>query len=220
MKKYLTRVFRIWGITAIVLSMSASMAINTFAYNGNAAAQYAKNWYDSANSSYNDYHGRGGDCTNFASQCVYAGGAKEEKPSKMTPDSVLKTKTYWFSDKYIRTNYFLGFKVSSYPVWAESSSWVRVAGGYGFYDYWKQEGKTLIVSSDLSYIRSQARVGDVIQVQAKGSSAKGHSTIVGAKANGEITLYYHSSDTYKTLAAFDKAYGKGSGTNTYTIIRM
>lgn len=220
MKKYLTRFYRILGTTAIGLSIIASMAINSFAYDGNAAAQYAKTWYNSANSTYNDYHGRGGDCTNFASQCVYAGGAKEEKPSKVTPGSVLETKKYWFSEKYIKTNYLLCFKVSSYPVWAESSSWVRVAGGYGFYDYWKREGKTIIVSSDLSYIRSEARLGDVIQVQAKGSSAKGHSTIVGAKTDSEITLYYHSNDTYKTLAAFDKSYGKGSGTNTYTIIRM
>lgn len=217
MKKYLIKVL---VTTAVGLSMLASMALNSFAYDGTAAANYAKKWYNSLNTTYNDYHKAGGDCTNFASQCVYAGGAKEEKPTTIKIDSVLTTKKYWFSDKYIRTNYFLGFKVSSYPVWAESTSWVRVAGGYGFYDYWKQEGKTLIVSSDLSYIRSQARLGDIIQVQAKGSSAKGHSTVVGAKTSDEITLYYHSSDTYKTLAAFDKAYGKGSGTNTYTIIRM
>lgn len=220
MKKCSSKILKILSTSALCLSIVVGMSLNCFAYNGEAAAKYAKKWYNSANSTYNDHHGNGGDCTNFASQCVYAGGAKEEKPSKKTPGSILTTKTYWFSDKYIQKNYFLCFQVSSYPVWAESSSWVRVAGGYGFYDYWKREGKTLIVSSDLSYIRSQARVGDVIQVQAKGSTAKGHSTVVGAKANGEITLYYHSSDTYKTLAAFDKAYGKGSGTNTYTIIRM
>jgi hypothetical protein len=43
-------------------------------YNRAAAAAYARQWALSRNPRYYDYDPLGGDCTNFASQCVYAGG--------------------------------------------------------------------------------------------------------------------------------------------------
>ncbi len=42
-------------------------------YNRNAAINYAKKWALSRNPSYYNYDGIGGDCTNFISQCIYAG---------------------------------------------------------------------------------------------------------------------------------------------------
>jgi len=102
--------------------------------------------------------------------------------------------------------------------WAETTSWVRVSGSNRFYDYFK--GKVVLVSKDLNAIRSKARIGDIIQVMTKGESEKSHSMIVGKKTSSEITLYYHTTDTFRTLASFDGAYGKGHGTNTYTVYRM
>ena len=44
-------------------------------YNREAAFGYAKRWWDGANTpEYNDYSGSGGDCANFVSQCLIAGG--------------------------------------------------------------------------------------------------------------------------------------------------
>lgn len=43
-------------------------------YDGIAAAKYAIKYAENYNPEYNDYNGRGGDCTNFASQCIHAGG--------------------------------------------------------------------------------------------------------------------------------------------------
>ena len=43
------------------------------AYNRKAAAQYARRWAFSRNPDYFDFSELGGDCTNFASQCIYAG---------------------------------------------------------------------------------------------------------------------------------------------------
>ncbi|MGN0532609.1 MAG: amidase domain-containing protein [Eubacterium sp.] len=49
-------------------------------YDRDEAIEYAKKWYDDANT--NDYQffgGRGGDCTNFTSQCLFAGGIKKPR---------------------------------------------------------------------------------------------------------------------------------------------
>ncbi|MBQ7875912.1 MAG: amidase domain-containing protein [Clostridia bacterium] len=42
-------------------------------YNRAAAANYARRWALGRNSAYYDFSRLGGDCTNFASQCIYAG---------------------------------------------------------------------------------------------------------------------------------------------------
>lgn len=42
-------------------------------YNRYRAVEYARTWAYSRNPSFPDFAGQGGDCTNFVSQCVYAG---------------------------------------------------------------------------------------------------------------------------------------------------
>ena len=42
-------------------------------YNREAAVNYARKWAYSRNPTYYDFEKIGGDCTNFASQCIYAG---------------------------------------------------------------------------------------------------------------------------------------------------
>lgn len=42
-------------------------------YNREMAVQYAQKWAMSRNPRYLDFENLGGDCTNFASQCIYAG---------------------------------------------------------------------------------------------------------------------------------------------------
>lgn len=51
-------------------------------YNRNAATAYARRWALGRNPAYFDFQGIGGDCTNFVSQCVYAGA----KVMNYTPD--------------------------------------------------------------------------------------------------------------------------------------
>lgn len=43
------------------------------AYNRRAACAYAEQWALGRNPEYADFSGMGGDCANFASQCLYAG---------------------------------------------------------------------------------------------------------------------------------------------------
>lgn len=42
-------------------------------YNRDAAVAYARRWALGRNPAYYDFENDGGDCTNFASQCIYAG---------------------------------------------------------------------------------------------------------------------------------------------------
>lgn len=44
-----------------------------FEYNRTAAVQYARKWAFGRNPAFYDFSRIGGDCTNFASQCIYAG---------------------------------------------------------------------------------------------------------------------------------------------------
>ncbi|MBR7133869.1 MAG: amidase domain-containing protein [Clostridia bacterium] len=44
-----------------------------FAYNREAAVDYARRWALDRNSAYYDFESLGGDCTNYASQAVFAG---------------------------------------------------------------------------------------------------------------------------------------------------
>ncbi len=45
-------------------------------YDRQRAVEYAKYWAKKRNPSYYNFDGVGGDCTNFVSQCVYAGSGK------------------------------------------------------------------------------------------------------------------------------------------------
>ncbi len=47
--------------------------LETFEYNRAAAVNYAHEWAFTRNPRYADFENYGGDCTNFISQCVYAG---------------------------------------------------------------------------------------------------------------------------------------------------
>ena len=51
-------------------------------YDRAAAVRYAHLWAYGRNPRYYDYEGIGGDCTNFASQCIYAGaGVMNDTPT-------------------------------------------------------------------------------------------------------------------------------------------
>ena len=47
--------------------------METATYDREAAVRYAKKWAFKRNPDYYNFDNLGGDCTNFASQCVYAG---------------------------------------------------------------------------------------------------------------------------------------------------
>ena len=60
------------------LEMMAAFAATTYNYNVSSAIAYADKYCINYNSSYNSYKGMGGDCANFVSQCLFAGGFKQD----------------------------------------------------------------------------------------------------------------------------------------------
>ncbi len=51
-----------------------AIQIPSYTYNVNKAIEYANKWALKRNPAYNDYSNEGGDCANFVSQCLFAGG--------------------------------------------------------------------------------------------------------------------------------------------------
>lgn len=76
------------------------------AYDQAAARSYADYWWNKRNSDFNDYSNSGGDCTNFASQVIYAGAPQMDNSGSYQ----------WYN----------------YGNWNASSSWLVVGW---LYDY-------------------------------------------------------------------------------------
>ena len=58
--------------------MMAASAARSYSYNVANAIAYADRYCINYNSAYNSYKGRGGDCVNFVSQCLYNGGFPQD----------------------------------------------------------------------------------------------------------------------------------------------
>lgn len=139
------------------------------------------------NPKYRDFSGSGGDCTNFVSQCVVAGGGKMNKPKMVwkKPDTYGTTK-YWYSIKYQDWNQFHGS-----TAWKITTSWMRVSD---FYTYWKTKvAKKVKEYSKTQLLKEKLKLGDVIQL--KGADGVWyHSIIISCKKGGEWRYAGHSDD--------------------------
>ena len=91
----------------------------TLSYDAAAAVSYAKKWYNSYNSQYLNYNDQGGDCANFVSQCLIAGGQSLKGCETDTKGSVpsvnnLKnclTKKNWKSSSSVPPGFKAGYPV-------------------------------------------------------------------------------------------------------------
>jgi hypothetical protein len=70
-RKSLLVVVSVLALFALSLAVAVSAA---FAYDGAAAAAYADSYWQNYNPAWSSFANSGGDCTNFVSQALYAGG--------------------------------------------------------------------------------------------------------------------------------------------------
>lgn len=100
--------------------VSSLTAARTSSYEHSKAVEYAEKYYSDYNTDYPDWRPYGGDCANFVSQCLYAGG----KSMKGTPGSTSEATDWsnWFS------------KGSSTNTKNVSSTW---RGANAFKSYWQ-----------------------------------------------------------------------------------
>lgn len=156
--------------------------IRDASYNSSAAVAYAKQWAKRRNTNYNNHNLTGGDCTNFVSQALVAGGIPMTKPSNLySLDNIYGTTNYWYCEMY-------------YDLYAqlykESSSFINVND---FYTYMRTKGLCTSTSgNNLSYLGNVVSIGDIVQLGK--SNVFTHSIIITGYSNGEYTWSAHSSD--------------------------
>ena len=147
-------------------------------YSPSKAANYAYKWGNRRNSQYRSHIK---DCTNFVSQCVYAGGKTMKKPKKKIPNGMKNTIYYWYSIKYV-------IPPANYR-WKESSSWIGVSD---FYNYWKNNGAQIIQCKTIKILNNKAKLGDIVQL----NEGKGwyHSIIISKGRKGNWKYAGHSNN--------------------------
>lgn len=137
-------------------------------YNRRAAVEYAHRWAYSRNPRYYDYEEIGGDCTNFASQCLYAGS----KVMNFTP-------TYgWY---YIDAN-------------NKSPSWTGVPYFYNFLTRAEKTAGPFGVETTIEYMLP----GDFVQLRFEGREVFSHTPVIVSVGNPptiqNILVAAHSID--------------------------
>ncbi len=140
-----------------------------FPYNRSYAVEYARKWALSRNPLFPDFTGRGGNCTNFVSQCLLAGCSVMD----FTP-------TFGW---YFRT------------LDDRAPSWTGVAELYGFLtgsgDFTGMETEGPFAAEARN--RRQIEVGDVVQL-ANSEGNFYHTLIISAFSGSEVLVCGHSDD--------------------------
>ena len=144
------------------------MAITLQPYDRAAAVAYAHRWAYSRNPKFYDYEDIGGDCTNFASQCLYAGGGV----MNFTPD---------FGWYYIDAN-------------QKSPAWTGVAYLYQFLTRDQQSVGPAAIEARIGDIMP----GDIVQLSFDGERFAHSPVVVAADAPtdpSQILVAAHSYDS-------------------------
>lgn len=114
---------------------STSTETISSSYDRKGAVVYANTWYNQRNPAYEAFDEVGGNCNNFISQCIIAGGL----PTDQTGED------WWIPDYY---------------TYGPSSSWILVDG---FYEYAKNNTEGGFTASVTDNIYS-GNIGDIIQL--------------------------------------------------------
>ena len=142
------------------------------------AVIYAHRWAYGRNPQFYDYEEIGGDCTNYASQCIYAGtGVMNYTPT--------------FGWYYINSN-------------DKSPSWTGVEF---LRDFLVREERSVGPVAQETQDLSRARLGDVIQLRFSGDAFQHSPVVVQPSSDGDpakILVAAHSADVdWRPLNTYD-----------------
>lgn len=126
------------------------MPLQLLPYDRHAVVRYAHQWAYGRNPAFYDYEKIGGDCTNFASQCVYAG-------------SGVMNYTPTFGWYYINPN-------------DKSPSWTGVEFFYNFMTRGERSPGPVAVDSEIRLVQP----GDVVQISFDGEHFAHTPVVVSA----------------------------------------
>lgn len=147
-----------------------------YEYDRIGAVEYARRWALSRNPKFQDYENWGGNCTNFISQCVNAGGI----PMDSYGDNIMK-QWYWYSDK------------------KRTPSWT---GSQPFFQYFVGNNKDNTNDFGVYAVESnydEMELGDVVQLIKDGKAY--HTMIITGVLFDEDEVYDYlvSQNTYDLL---------------------
>lgn len=186
-----------YEITQATKDMPASQVNETktraSSYNYSDAVAYAKRYYSSYNTAYPDWSSYGGDCANFISQCLYAGG----KNMKGTPGTSEEADNWsnWFS------------KGTSCNTEKVSSTW-RVANA--FKSYWQKNASGYSTFSSVgSSSYGYGFKGDAISLLNSNGSA--YHTLIIVDYDSENCDFIVATHTYNTKTAHLSDYSYPGG---------
>lgn len=146
-------------------------------YNGNNAASYAQTYAMNPNPAYRDFTNNGGDCTNFISQSLYAGGWEE-------------------IGKYSYTSYDSWYYDGSYtPLY--SYTWTSATYLYNF--MMRHSNRATYRSLSNTPWPDYFQKGDVIQIDYVPSDANiNHTMIITGISGNDLLVSYHTPNIKDT----------------------
>lgn len=138
-------------------------------YDATAAVAYARQHGTSYNPAYPNLTLMGGDCTNFVSQCLCAGGLSMN--GAPTIDGRVSSTTKWFCSWAI-------------DYWGYTTSWVSSPD---FFEYWLPRSHFWSVFT-ISSLISHAEAGSVVQLRSAETGQPYHAIFI-TSVNGDTATY-------------------------------
>ncbi len=164
------------GTVALAIFIALVGVIGTAeagSYNGNSAAVYAITYAINPNPAYRDFTNDGGDCANFVSQSLLAGGWEEIGKYSYTSDDA------WYYD-------------GSYtPLY--SYTWTSATHLYNF--MMRHSNRATYRSLSNTLWPNYFQRGDIIQIDYQKDGIIDHSMIVTGTNGNDLVMAYHTPNS-------------------------
>jgi len=120
------------SVLVLVLA-SLALASAAFAYSGAAAAAYADTYWQNYNPAWPSFANSGGDCTNFVSQALYAGGISMRPSPTYSGDAawyLVKKKNRWsYAGSWVNAQHQSIFMLQHLPGVTQVAAYYGLAPG-------------------------------------------------------------------------------------------
>jgi hypothetical protein len=173
-------------VALLVPLLAVTPARAATGYNGAAAAAYADTYWSTYNTAWPNFAKKGGDCTNFVSQALYAGGIS------MRTDPPYSGSAAWFMTQ------------SGRKTWSYSTSWVNAQDDSAFLEQ-NLAGVTVVASyygvAPGQLVPDNASQGDVVLYDWNNDGVFDHESIVTASdgtTNADGTTNWDLVDAHTT----------------------
>ena len=162
-----------------------------FKYDRNKAVNYAKKWWNSRNKQYYSYSS---DCTNFVSQCFYAGGI---------PMTLGSASNSWHSFRYNKKGFnpFGWFDNNKKYNWDVSAPWRLCNDNYKYFKKSVYAKKTFTIYDTQKSVQSSVdklKVGDPLYMDDNCDGKPNHAVIITEINRTKKIIYYAAhTDSHK-----------------------